>query len=304
MFVEKITGTLMRIEPNPDTRFEFEVWFDYTKSVINTIREGAFLAVPNFATNNQDTHYSILEVSSILPVHYALGSDTSGFPGFVEEAARSAALDWEQQDESTEDTTKIRCLAIPTNLEMLLRQTGDPVIQGEENLPMVGSRVQLFNTEYTQRLANRGISQEQENILAVGHLIRDDRVNIWLRIEDLLKVHFGIFGFTGAGKSNFVSTLTRRLLLESRETLKIVIVDLTSEYTTLLIDQLINLPASRVVNIGLQTVPQSLIEYYAQSRSGSAYAGYTRYATISAVSERLASSRCRLHRSYTPSDRD
>jgi Helicase HerA, central domain len=263
MFVEKITGTLMRIEPNPDTRFEFEVWFDYTKSVINTIREGAFLAVPNFATNNQDTHYSILEVSSLLPVHYALGSDTSGFPGFVEEAARSAALDWEQQDESTEDTTKIRCVAIPTNLEMLLRTTGDPIVQNEENLPMVGSRVQLFNTEYTQRLANRGIA-ETENILTAGHLIRDQNVNIWLRIEDLLKVHFGIFGFTGAGKSNFVSTLTRRVLTESQATLKMVIVDLMSEYTALLVDQLVGNPQSMIVNLGLQTVPQSLVEYYAQ----------------------------------------
>src|SRR5438094_2900975 len=107
MFVPNISGTLMKIEPHPDTRFSFEIWFDYTKYAINLIREGALIGVPNFATNANETHLSILEIASILPMHYALGSDTSGYPGFVEEAARSAALDWEQDKESTEDTTKI-----------------------------------------------------------------------------------------------------------------------------------------------------------------------------------------------------
>jgi len=263
MFISNLTGTMMRVEPHPDTRFVFEIWFDYTKQAINLIREGAMVAVPNFASNQSETHLSILEVSSILPMHYALGSDTSGYPGFVEEAARSAALDWEQDTESTEDTTKIKCIAVPTNLELVLRGSDQPVMQPEENLPMIGSRVNLFNTEQTQRIVNLGIEPTRDNTLTIGQLIRDDEVNIWLRIEDLMKVHFGIFGFTGAGKSNFVSTLTRRILTESREPAKVVIFDLMSEYSALLIDQLVGFPRSGIVNLGEQTVPESLLEYYA-----------------------------------------
>lgn len=263
MFISNLIGTLMKVEPNPDTRFVFEIWFDYTKQAINLIREGAMIAVSNFATNQNESHMSILEITSILPMHYALGSDTSGYPGFVEEAARSAALDWEQDKESTEDTTKIKCVAIPTNMEVLLQANNDPAIQEEENLPMVGSRVNLFDTNLTQRIVNLGIDPEQENILTVGQLIRNEQVDIWLRIEDLIKVHFGIFGFTGAGKSNFVSTMSRRILTESSDPVKIVIFDLMSEYTCLLIDQLVENPRSGIVNLGELTVPQSLLRYYA-----------------------------------------
>lgn len=261
MFVTNISGTLMKISENPDTRYEFEIWFDYTKRAINLIREGAMVAVSNFATNNTETHMSILEIVSILPMHYALGSDISGYPGFVVEAAHNACLDWEQETESTEDTTKIRCIAIPTNLELKLSNNQDN-FQADENLPMIGSRVELLNNEYTQKAINLGIDHNTENILTVGQLVRDPEVNIWLRIEDLMKVHFGVFGFTGAGKSNFLSTLINRILNESRDHVKIVFFDLMSEYTALLIDKLVQLPNSMIVNLGENTVPQSLLDYF------------------------------------------
>jgi len=261
MFVSNMSGTLMKISENPDTRYEFEIWFDYTKRAINLIREGAMVAVQNFATNSTETHMSVLEIASILPMHYALGHDISGYPGFVVEAAHNAALDWEQETESTEDTTKIRCIAIPTNLELKLSNNQDN-FQADENLPMIGSRVELLNNKYTQRAINLGIDHNTENILTVGQLARDPEVNIWLRIEDLMKVHFGVFGFTGAGKSNFLSTLISRILNESREHVKIVFFDLMSEYTALLIDKLVQLPNSMIVNLGENTVPQSLLDYF------------------------------------------
>lgn len=167
-----MSGTLMKISENPDTRYEFEIWFDYTKRAINLIREGVMVVVPNFATNTTETHLSILEIVSILPMHYALGSDTSGYPGFVVEAARNACLDWEQESESTEDTTKIKCIAVPTNLELKLLNN-QTIFQIDENLPMVGSEVKLLNHEYTQRAINLGIDSNTENILTIGQLVRD-----------------------------------------------------------------------------------------------------------------------------------
>lgn len=255
MFIPNMSGTLMKISENPDTRYEFEIWFDYTKRAINLIREGAMVAVPNFATNNTETHISILEIVSILPMHYALGSDISGYPGFVVEAAQNACLDWEQETESTEDTTKIRCIAIPTNLELKLSNRGETKIQADENLPMIGSKVELLNNEYTQRIVNLGINPEVENTLTIGNLVRDPGVNIWIRIEDLVKVHFGVFGFTGAGKSNFLSTLVSKILSGTKEHVKIIFFDLMGEYTALLIDQLVKLPNAKIICLEEKTLP-------------------------------------------------
>jgi hypothetical protein len=226
------------------------------------------LAVPNFASNNHEQHLSILEVVSILPMHYALGDDTRGYPGFIVEAAKSVVNDWEEQETvSTEDTTKIRCMAIPTNFEVAqsTRPTsGRPYLQEESNLPMVGASVRLLDTESTEYVVNYGI-REDENTLIAGTLIRDPEVRIRARVEDLLRTHFGVFGFTGAGKSNLVSTLVSRILTESRETVKIVFFDLMGEYSTLLIDHLTQMPDAMLVALGEETLPDSVFEYAGQA---------------------------------------
>ncbi|MCS7214695.1 MAG: ATP-binding protein [Thermodesulfovibrio sp.] len=254
MFIPNIFGTLMKITENPDTRYEFEIWFDYTKKAINLIREGTMVVVPNFASNNMETHLSILEIVSILPMHYALGSDISGYPGFIVEAAHSACLDWEQENESTEDTTKIRCIAVPTNFELKLTND-ETTFQIEENIPMIGAKVNLLNNEYTQRVINLGINPEVENTLIIGNLVRDPEINILLRIEDLIKVHFGVFGFTGAGKSNFMSTLISKILENTKEPVKIILFDLMGEYTALLIDQLLKIPKAKIICLEEKTLP-------------------------------------------------
>jgi hypothetical protein len=268
MFVPNLVGTLMKIEEDPVTRYHYEVWFDYTRKAINTIGEGAMLAAPNFSGNDHEIHYSILEVTGILPMHYALGNDTSGYPGFVVEAARNAGQDWTTQtDTSTEDTTKIRCVAVPTNLEIVEKPLGKdghtPTIQEEGNVPMVGHQVYLLDTSMTERIANLNIDLAHDNAIQIGTLVRDPQVRAFLRVEDLIKVHFGIFGFTGAGKSNLLSTLIRKLLTESKEPIKVVIFDLMSEYTGLLLDQLVSMPMGYIVNLGVQTVPESVLAYYA-----------------------------------------
>lgn len=266
MFVRDLTGILMKIEEDSTTRYRYELWFDYTRKAINTILEGAMLAVPNFGGNDHETHYSILEVTGILPMHYALGSDVTGYPGFVVEAARNAGQDWVTQDQvSTEDTTKIKCIAIPTNLEIVEKSFSHdgakPIIKEESNLPMVGHEAHLLDTVMTEKVANLSLDLEHENVIQIGTLVRDENVRAYLRVEDLIKVHFGIFGFTGAGKSNLVSTLVRELLTESTEPIKVMIFDLMSEYTGLLIDLLTTVPAL-IINLGVQTVPESLLDYH------------------------------------------
>jgi uncharacterized protein len=51
----------------------------------------------------------------------------------------------------------------------------------------------------------------------------------------MVRYHFGIFSFTGDGKSNLLSNVLRKILLHTQDT-KIVIFDISSEYPFLLMD--------------------------------------------------------------------
>ncbi|MCP4542409.1 MAG: ATP-binding protein [Chloroflexi bacterium] len=264
MFVQNMEGTLMELADAPETRYRYRVWFDYTRRAINEIQEGTLLAVPNFASDGDLRRYSVLEVTTILPMHYALQGSASGYPGFVVEAARSASQDWEtQEDVSTEDTTKIQVLAIPTNLEIVEPLDGEPTIDLESNIGMVGAKAHILDSEYSNLVANNGIDQEYEqNLTTIGTMARDDTVEILLRIEELYRTHFAIFGFTGVGKSNLLSTIVAKVLADSTEPLKLVFFDLMSEYTGLLIDQLLNDQVQgRILTLGRNTLPEGLFKY-------------------------------------------
>jgi hypothetical protein len=262
------TGILMRLAENEHSRYEFEVWFEYTRLAMNDIKEGTMLAVPNYATTRDETHYSIIEVTSLKPIHYAIGENPTGFPGFVMEAAKNAAQDWTgQDDEPTEDTTTIQCTAIPTNLE-LLECTWS--FQPEENIPMVGTMIRILDTEPTQQVVNRSIDTkaEMDYIFDGGTLIRDQKVTVYVRVEEFIRLHFGIFGFTGVGKSNLLSTYIAQLL-KSKVPVKIVLFDLMGEYMGLLVDLLNKYPLERalVIALGEQTLPGPVVTYLKDERN-------------------------------------
>jgi hypothetical protein len=161
---------------------------------------------------------------------------------------------------------------------------------------MVGHPVQLLDTPTTEQVANLNIDLEHENSFQIGTLVRDPDVRAFLRVEDLIKVHFGIFGFTGSGKSNLVSTLVRKLLTESREPVKIIIFDLMSEYTGLLIDRLVDMPSARIVNIGAKTVPESVLNYYAQPTKENLKQATIDFVNTTVLPKRLKQRQPDLHR--------
>lgn len=264
MFVRDMEGTLMEAREAPETRFRYVVWFDYTRRAINEIQEGTLLAAPNFASDDQVRRYSVLEVASILPTHYALEGGTGGYPGFVVEAARSAAQDWVEQDtRATEDTTKIRIVAIPTNLEIVEPPEGEPSLGPESNMAMVGSRVRILDTHYSNLVANNGIDRSREkNLTVIGTMTRDPHVQILLRIDELFRTHFAIFGFTGVGKSNLLSTVVARVFTDTEDAVKMVFFDLMSEYTVLLLDQLLSEDIrGSIVTVGRNTLPEGVFKY-------------------------------------------
>jgi hypothetical protein len=261
-YEQGLEGTLLCMQESAETRYEYEIWFDYTLQAMNKIKEGTLVAVENFARAK-----SLLEIISILPMHYALGERPEGYPGYVVEAARSASRDWiDQENEATEDVTKIRCIAIPTNLEL---RANDNEIKEETNLPMIGAKVYVLDTPSTEVVLNYNIRHSTPRFV-VGQLIRDPQVRVEIVPEEMLRTHFAIFGFTGAGKSNLLSTLINKILnaytqpegTQQSPVVKILVFDLMSEYATLLPDWLLHSKTNAcVVALTERTLPQSVLEY-------------------------------------------
>jgi DNA helicase HerA-like ATPase len=264
VFVPNRVARLMKMEENEQTRYQYEIWFEYTRQTMTELREGTLVAVRNFATNRDETHYSVLEVVSLMPVHYALGESPNGYPGFVMEAARNITTDWtSQEDRSDEDTTIIRCVAIPTGIEISESHSGRD-LDHDRALPMVGGDVRVLTHDATQEIVNREISPTSDVVCEAGTWLVDDRVPIYMRTEDFVRLHFGIFGFTGAGKSNVVSTYVDSLLRTAQQRtrpVKVVLFDLMGEYGVLLLDRLLTLSHAWVLAIGERTLPGSVVDF-------------------------------------------
>jgi DNA helicase HerA-like ATPase len=62
-------------------------------------------------------------------------------------------------------------------------------------------------------------------------------IPIYIDFEKLTRYHFGVFAFTGGGKSNLMSNILRRILLHTDNT-KIIVFDISCEYIFLLLDLL------------------------------------------------------------------
>ncbi|ADC64617.1 protein of unknown function DUF87 [Ferroglobus placidus DSM 10642] len=278
--LEGFNGRLLAAEPDERSRYNFTIWFPYTRELVNDIQDGDLLAVPNFQSDRERPVYSILKVTNVLPKHFALRGkeDTKSYPGYVLEAAKNIAASWViQESEPLEDTTIIEVEAIPTNLQFRLNEQNNPIIEEEKSMPMVGEEVKLLSPEFVMKILNSGIKFGYEEIIEIGHLIRDKEIKIYVRVEDLVRTHFGIFGYTGVGKSNLLSTIIRKLLTETikidekqlpkkeireRENIKILLFDLMDEYISLLIDLLVNNNLdSKIVYIDRRSLPKAVIDY-------------------------------------------
>lgn len=254
-FEEKPKGVLISLEEDSFSGYLFNVWFQYTKEYVKKIKEGSFIAVKNFSSNATEKIYSVLEIISAIPQHYALGSsprDTEkAFPAFIFEAAKSLKADWEQE-EPIEQTTIIKTQAIATGVQIIFHDSADLKLSNDDNLPMVGEEVLLLSDSLTNKIVNKNM--DSTNNISPGNLVLNKNVPIKIGVEELLRTHFGIFGFTNAGKSNLLSTLLSNLLLKNKVPIKTFLFDLMSEYPSLLIDILDSIDDAYIVIFGEDSV--------------------------------------------------
>ncbi len=274
-------GILLGIKPDPTSGYRATVWFEYTRRIFNEIREGSLIAIRNFSDRRRNPNgspaedrnagyeeYSILQIDQVYPWHYAIqGGGEQGYPGFTVASAESARRDWLDMDiQNRDDVSRVKCEAIPIRLAFRLDAQDDQLPEPffDRSMPMPGFEARLLSSEMVRAVLNRDIDEAQAFELG-RHVVQYD-VPIMVERHKLARLHFGIFGYTGSGKSNLVSSLVDRLLASGRQpagrgeqAFKVVLIDLMDEYTGLLIDHLISHDYSRLIVCGRRTLPERVL---------------------------------------------
>lgn len=233
-------------------KYECRVKAQYQKDLMGLLEEGMLLAVRNFKSKRHvGKRFTLLEISRIGPEHFGLRglSDQNYYP-YQFEIIEQSVGDWDTDDKAT---MMIQLSAIPLNYDLIVEGNGQQYVKGF-TYPVVGERVFILNKATIHRMYNLKLLEElrlhwqDEKITTSPDARKDPRIGtikmfqedgdpvpIYVSFERLVRYHFGVFSFTGGGKSNLLSDILRRIIYHSKNT-KVVIFDISMEYPFLLQD--------------------------------------------------------------------
>jgi DNA helicase HerA-like ATPase len=259
----KATGT--------SARYQCRVKVEYQKDLMGLLEEGMLLAVKNFKHSDRNCErYTLMEVTRVWPEHFGLrGLSDHGYYPMQFEIIEQSEDDWQTDDKST---MMIQIDAIPINYDLILDDKCEFEFQKGFSYPIVGSSCYVLNSEMINRMYNQKIAKQLgvDTSKTVEDADADPRLGlikmfeasktaipIYVDFEKLVRYHFGVFAFTGGGKSNLMSNILRRLLFHTDNT-KIVIFDISCEYIFLLLDVLAgpNVQAKVVLEHRIESLQQ------------------------------------------------
>ena len=241
----KVTGTT--------ARYQCRVKIEYQKDLMGLLEEGMLMAVKNFKPATVGVErYTLMEISRVWPEHFGLrGLSDHGYYSMQFEIIEQSEEDWQTDDKST---MMIQIDAIPINYDLIVKNDCTFEFVKGFSYPVVGSSVLLLNSQMINRMYNQKIAAQLG--IDPAHSVEDAhadprlgtikmfeadqaKIPIYVDFEKLIRYHFGVFAFTGGGKSNFMSNVLRRIMLHTeKDSTKIVIFDISCEYTFLLLDLL------------------------------------------------------------------
>jgi hypothetical protein len=222
-------------------RYQCRVKIEYQKDLMGLLEEGMLLAVKNFKpTNGTAQRYTLMEISRVWPEHFGLrGLSDHGYYPMQFEIIEQSEEDWQTDDKST---MMIQIDAIPINYDLIIEDDCTFEFAKGFSYPVLGSPVLLLNSEMINRMYNQKIaaqlgidtanSQEDAHLdprLGTIKMFEADKakIPIYVDFEKLIRYHFGVFAFTGGGKSNLMSNVLRRIMLHTQKnSTKVVIFDI------------------------------------------------------------------------------
>lgn len=235
------------------SKYDCRIKLQYHKDIMSLLEEGMVLAVKNFKNKLEDNkeylRYTLLVAAKIWPEHYGLRaiSDHTYYP-MQFEVIEQSVTDWDTDDKSS---MMIQISAIPVNYDLVVdtHNNSFSYIKGF-SYPLIGDEVHLLSANTVMEMYNRKVLDKTGWKVATttSDARKDPRIGIikmfenanekiphYVNFENMIRYHFGIFSFTGGGKSCLLSNMLRRILYHTDDT-KIIIFDISSEYPFLLMD--------------------------------------------------------------------
>ena len=230
-------------------RYQCRIKVEYQKDLMALLEEGMLLAVKNFKQAEKGhERYTLMEISRVWPEHFGLrGLSDHGYYPMQFEIIEQSEDDWQTDDRTT---MMIQIDAIPINYDLILDENCEFNFVKGFSYPIVGCPSYVLNSRMIDRIYNQKIAEKlgADTTKTTEDAKTDPRLGlikmfeagktaipIYVDFEKLVRYHFGVFAFTGGGKSNLMSNVLRRLLLHTDNT-KIVVFDISCEYMFLLLD--------------------------------------------------------------------
>ena len=230
-------------------RYEGRVKVEYQRELMGLLEEGMLLAARNFKQAEQDRErYTLMEVSRVWPEHFGLrGLSDQGYYPMQFEIIQQSEADWQTDDKAT---MMIQISAVPINYDLTLGPDGECKFLKGFSYPVIASEAYILSSTLINRMYNQRITEKygidptktsddarKDPRLGVVKMFQAAKtvIPIYIDFEHLVRYHFGVFAFTGGGKSNLMSNILRRLLLHQKD-IKVVIFDISCEYLFLLLD--------------------------------------------------------------------
>ncbi len=240
------------------SKYNCRIKVEYHKDIMSLLEEGMIIAVKNFKSkfnnkqNNNTERFTLIVISRIWPDHYGMRglSDSTYYP-MQFEVIEQSVQDWATDDKST---MMIQISAIPINYDLLVNYTDDGEIKCEYvkgfSYPIIGDTIFLLNAKTVSQIYNQKVMKKMNwdannnncnnsdgPELGIIKMFENspEKIPIYVHLDNLVRYHFGIFAFTGGGKSNLLSNVLRKILLHTKDT-KILLFDISCEYPFLLAD--------------------------------------------------------------------
>jgi len=235
------------------------------------LEEGMLLAAKNFKQALLgEERYTLMEISRVWPEHFGLrGLSDHGYYPMQFEIIEQSEADWLTDDRST---MMIQIDAVPINYDLVVDRNCNYRFVKGFSYPVVGSPVYILNSEMINRMYNQRITEKLgvdpsktvedarlDPRLGVVKMFQTSNtvIPIYVDFEKLVRYHFGVFAFTGGGKSNLMSNILRRILLHTND-IKVVVFDISCEYIFLLLDLLAeeNIPSKVILEHRIDSLEQ------------------------------------------------
>ncbi|MEM2098873.1 MAG: ATP-binding protein [Candidatus Bathyarchaeia archaeon] len=229
------------------SQYQCQIKARYNRDLMRLLDDGMLLAVKNFKTTPQRERYTLLEVVRFWPEHFGLkGVKSYQYFPMQFEVIQQSVKDWETDDKTT---MMVQLDAIPINYDLILDGGGYSFERGF-SYPTLGSQVYILNRAMIKEMYNREIPKKlgcsgtetcadayKDPRLGTIKMFESlgEKIPIYVDFDALVRFHFGIFAFTGGGKSNLLSNILRRILIHQRD-VKVIIFDISCEYPFLLMD--------------------------------------------------------------------